>query len=202
MAGCILIDFEKMQVINRSPAYRNQYVHRRDSVSLAMLSESEINERAELGLITVDSHAEEEEEEEEEGGCIEEIEEEEWEEFDEEDANTSRDLGSSDDEYKFDEGRKSSVDPSMTKTSPPGSTHDNHDVNMDGNVEMNPKRIDFTGVDTSSRRGKRGGSAMAFASISEANEEEYDEEEEESTVGDEDMEPFEDAHCSVTVDGA
>eukprot|EP00956_Cyclotella_meneghiniana_P016119 scaffold25320_cov63-Cyclotella_meneghiniana.AAC.1 len=165
-----------------------------------MLSESEINERAELGLITVDSHAEEEEEEEGEGGGIEEIEEEEWEEFDEEDANTSRDLGSSDEEYTFDEGRKSSVDPLMTKTSPPGSTHDNHDVNMDGNVEMNPKRIDFTGVDTSSRRGKRGGSAIAFASISETNEEE--EEEEESTVGDEDMEPFEDAHCSVTVDGA
>lgn len=77
MAGCILIDFEKMQVINRSPAYKNQYVHRRDSVSLAMLSESEINERAELGLITVDSHAEEEDDEEAAGGDIEEIEEEE-----------------------------------------------------------------------------------------------------------------------------
>ena len=63
MAGCILIDFEKMQVINRSPAYRNQYVHRRDSVSLAMLSESEIAERIKLGLI--EGHTGEEEEEEE-----------------------------------------------------------------------------------------------------------------------------------------
>ena len=78
MAGCILIDFEKMQVINRSPAYRNQYVHRRDSVSLAMLSEAEIKERVQLGLI--------------EGytGQEEEFEEEEWEEFDEDEMNTSR----------------------------------------------------------------------------------------------------------------
>jgi hypothetical protein len=34
MAGCILVDNEKLQVINRSPAYKNNYVHRRDSVSL------------------------------------------------------------------------------------------------------------------------------------------------------------------------
>lgn len=185
MAGCILIDFEKMQVINRSPAYKNQYVHRRDSVSVAMLSEREIQERAELGLITVGSHAEDDDEKEEE----------EWDDFEEDEANTSHDYASSEDEYKFDEGRKSSVDPSMTSTSPPGSTHDNHDVSMDGNVNMNPKRIDFTGVDTASRRDKRGNN---FAPISETNEE-YDEE---STLGDDDdenMEEYEDAH--VTVDG-
>ena len=182
MAGCILIDFEKMQVINRSPAYKNQYVHRRDSVSVAMLSEREIQERAELGLITVPSHAEDDEEEE-------------WDEFDEDEANTSRDYDSDDDDgYKFDEGRKSSVDPLMTHTSPPGSSHDNHDVSMDGNVDMNPKRIDFAGVDTASRRNKRGNN---FAPISESNEDE----DEESTVGcdDEDMEGYEDAH--VTLDG-
>lgn len=192
MAGCILIDFEKMQVINRSPAYKNQYVHRRDSVSIAMLSEREIQERAELGLITVDSHAEDDNDVE--------IEEEEWEEFDEDDPNTSRDFGSSDEEeYTFDEGRKSSVDPHTTNASPSGSSHDNHDVSMNGNTNMNPKMIDFSGVDTASRRNNR---AMKFASISEMNEEDEDEE---STVnGDEDeiMEPFEDAHCSVTVDGA
>jgi len=52
MAGCILVDFEKMQVINRSPAYRNKFVHRRDSVSLAGMTEAEIMQRAQLGLVT------------------------------------------------------------------------------------------------------------------------------------------------------
>jgi diadenosine tetraphosphatase ApaH/serine/threonine PP2A family protein phosphatase len=52
MAGCILVDFEKMQVINRSPAYKNKFVHRRDSISLAGMSEAEIQKRTELGLIT------------------------------------------------------------------------------------------------------------------------------------------------------
>eukprot|EP00804_Cyclotella_cryptica_P010598 CCRYP_015189-RA/>CCRYP_015189-RA protein AED:0.04 eAED:0.04 QI:1585/1/1/1/1/1/4/165/641 len=198
MAGCILIDFEKMQVINRSPAYRNQYVHRRDSVSIAMLSEAEIAERVKLGLITADSHAEEDDDQE--------AEEEEWEEFDEDDPNTSRDYSSGDDEeYVLDERRKSSVDPSMTMASPPESSHDNHDVSMDEEyyngkkVKMHPKKIDFSGVDSSNRRQN----GLKFASISEDNEEE--EEDEESTVnGDEDetMEPFEDAHCSVTIDGA
>ena len=28
MAGCILVDFDKIQVINRSPKYKNKYVHR------------------------------------------------------------------------------------------------------------------------------------------------------------------------------
>ena len=52
MAGCILVDFEKMQVINRSPAYKNKFVHRRDSISLAGMSEQEISQRAKLGLVT------------------------------------------------------------------------------------------------------------------------------------------------------
>ena len=191
MAGCILIDFEKMQVINRSPAYKNQYVHRRDSVSIAMLSESEIQERAELGLITLDSRAEDDNDIE--------IEEEEWEEFEEDDPITIRDSGSSDEEeYTFDEGRKSSVDPSMTITSPPGSSHDNHDVSMDGNMDMNPRRIDYSGVDTVSRRGARG---VQFAAISETNEEDEDEESTVNGDDDETMEPFDEAHYSVTVDG-
>jgi len=64
MAGCILVDFEKLQVINRSPAYRNQYVHRRDSVSLATLTETEIQKRMRLGLVQPkpsDSDSEEDE---------------------------------------------------------------------------------------------------------------------------------------------
>lgn len=66
MAGCILVDFEKLQVINRSPAYRNQYVHRRDSASLLTLSENEIQKRIRLGLVTntpLDDSDEDEEEE-------------------------------------------------------------------------------------------------------------------------------------------
>ena len=55
MAGCILVDNDKLQVINRSPAYKNQYVHRRDSVSLAHVSEPEIQKRIRLGLVKEDS---------------------------------------------------------------------------------------------------------------------------------------------------
>ncbi len=52
LAGCILVDDEKLQVINRSPAYKNQYVHRRDSLSLNSLSHFEIAKRIRLGLVT------------------------------------------------------------------------------------------------------------------------------------------------------
>jgi diadenosine tetraphosphatase ApaH/serine/threonine PP2A family protein phosphatase len=52
LAGCILVDNDKLQVINRSPAYKNQYVHRRDSVSLQTLSHLEIAKRIKLGLVT------------------------------------------------------------------------------------------------------------------------------------------------------
>jgi hypothetical protein len=51
-AGCILVDDAQLQVINRSPAYRNQYVHRRDSESLRKLPESEIRKRMQIGLVT------------------------------------------------------------------------------------------------------------------------------------------------------
>ena len=43
MAGCILIDVDKIQVINRSPAYKNKYVHRLASVSLQNLSQEEVS---------------------------------------------------------------------------------------------------------------------------------------------------------------
>ena len=183
MAGCILIDFEKMQVINRSPAYRNQYVHRRDSVSLAMLSENEIAERVKLGLI--EGHEAEEEEDEEE-----------WQEFDEDDMNTSgEELGSSideveeeEEEYVIDGSRRSSVEPSRTTASPPGSSHDNHEFDVEASGIL-AKNL-FSGVDASGRRNKRG--VGNFDTIAE-----HDEDSEESTVnGDDPMEPFEDSENS------
>lgn len=181
MAGCILIDFEKMQVINRSPAYRNQYVHRRDSVSLAMLSEAEIKERVQLGLI--EGYTAEDAE-------ADEFEEEEWEEFDEDELNTSRDEADSSDEeeYVVDERRKSSVEPTRTMSSPEG-TKDRHDFMVEDGG-MPAKKIDFSGVDSTVRRKKR--DKGKFASIAEENGD--DDEDEESTVDGEDdehsVEPF------------
>jgi diadenosine tetraphosphatase ApaH/serine/threonine PP2A family protein phosphatase len=49
--GCMLVDTDKIQIINRSPSYRNRYVHRRDSVSLMGLGHAEIQRRQELGLV-------------------------------------------------------------------------------------------------------------------------------------------------------
>jgi hypothetical protein len=174
MAGCILIDFEKMQVINRSPAYRNQYVHRRDSVSIAMLSEAEIKERVQLGLI--EGYTAED--------APDECEEEAWEEFDEDELNTSReDLDSSleeEEEYVVDERRKSSVDPNRTMSSPEGTKDRN--VFMVDDSEMPSKKIDFDGVDTTMRRKKR--DKGKFDSIAEENGD--SDEDEESTVDGED----------------
>jgi hypothetical protein len=42
MAGCILVDNDKIQVINRSPQYKNKYVHRRTSVALENLSNQQV----------------------------------------------------------------------------------------------------------------------------------------------------------------
>lgn len=104
MAGCILVDFENLQVINRSPAYKNVYVHRRDSVSIAKLSEKEIEEHTRLGLITESvSHDNDDESDEEEA----------WESYDEDDES------SEEENYTF-SGRKSSVDPTHCISSPPG----------------------------------------------------------------------------------
>ena len=43
MAGCILVDNYLIKVINRSPKYRNKYVHRRTSVSLADVPRDEVS---------------------------------------------------------------------------------------------------------------------------------------------------------------
>jgi len=43
LAGCILVDNYLIQVINRSPKYRNKYVHRRTSVSVADVPRDEVS---------------------------------------------------------------------------------------------------------------------------------------------------------------
>lgn len=52
ICGCILVDFHRLEVITRSPGYRGQYVHRRDSVSVRSLADHEYEARAKVGLIT------------------------------------------------------------------------------------------------------------------------------------------------------
>lgn len=119
MAGCILVDQDKLQVINRSPAYKNQYVHRRDSVTLAAVSADEIQKRMKLGFVTASdanrgNHAADDDDEELEDS---------WEDFnmddDVDDNNDNKDgngdnegarRASKDEEYVFDKGRRSSVD--------------------------------------------------------------------------------------------
>ena len=51
LASCILVDFDQMEVITRSPHYRNHYVHRRDSMSVTDLPEREIAQREKVGLV-------------------------------------------------------------------------------------------------------------------------------------------------------
>lgn len=203
MAGCILVDFEKMQVINRSPAYRNQYVHRRDSVSIARLSEGEIEKRMKLGLVTAElgADAEGEEEEYEEGHYVEE---EQWEDLVEDDVETDdneedveheRSRRDSEDStaYGSFRGRKSSVDPTETHASPIGGSHDNHVWGeFDGRERSDSNStagsagsgtLDFSNVEISERKSKRA-PLGGFSAIQEEDEEEDedDDEEEESTV--------------------
>ena len=200
MAGCILVDFEKMQVINRSPAYRNQYVHRRDSVSIARLSEGEIEKRMKLGLVTAELGADadgEEEEEYEEGH----YEEEQWEDLVEDDIETDdneedvEQQGHRDSEdsasYGSYRSRKSSVDPTETHASPIGGSHDNHVWGeFDGRERSDSNStagstgsgtLDFSHVEISERKSKRA-PLGGFSAIQEGDEEEECEEEEESTV--------------------
>lgn len=51
MAGCVLVDVDNIQVITRSPSYRNKYVHRRSSSCLNILTDEQMAERSRLGLI-------------------------------------------------------------------------------------------------------------------------------------------------------
>jgi diadenosine tetraphosphatase ApaH/serine/threonine PP2A family protein phosphatase len=114
MAGCILVDNDKMQVINRSPAYKNQYVHRRDSVSLATLSADEIQKRTQLGLITASSQASATNHSESDESSVEE-----WDDLDQIVDNHNDEHYENDDkseEYVIDSRRRSSIDlSSMTQ---------------------------------------------------------------------------------------
>jgi hypothetical protein len=93
LAGCILVDGEKLQVINRSPAYKNQYVHRRDSMSLMTLSTTEIAKRVKLGLVTdADDESSEDEE---------------WDDF--ESSEEEEEAGVEDPRYTFAKNRRSSI---------------------------------------------------------------------------------------------
>mmetsp|Transcript_22502 Transcript_22502/g.29162 ORF Transcript_22502/g.29162 Transcript_22502/m.29162 type:complete len:712 (+) Transcript_22502:86-2221(+) len=49
--GCVLVDLAKLQVINRSPHYKNKFIHKRHSAALAGLSQAQLAQRASLGLI-------------------------------------------------------------------------------------------------------------------------------------------------------
>eukprot|EP00597_Dinobryon_sp_UTEXLB2267_P000795 CAMPEP_0170073404 /NCGR_PEP_ID=MMETSP0019_2-20121128/10839_1 /TAXON_ID=98059 /ORGANISM="Dinobryon sp., Strain UTEXLB2267" /LENGTH=565 /DNA_ID=CAMNT_0010282935 /DNA_START=107 /DNA_END=1804 /DNA_ORIENTATION=+ len=51
MAGCILVDCDQIQVINRSHKYKNKYVHRRTSVAVENLTSDQLEERRRLGLV-------------------------------------------------------------------------------------------------------------------------------------------------------
>jgi len=202
MAGCILVDFEQMQVINRSPAYKNQYVHRRDSVSIEKLTETEITKRMQLGLVTDPSEEEEEEEEEyyeEEDGDEEELEEE-WDDIMEEgDDEEERENGAGDggqrkqkqQTCRYDDSdddsdcytlskRKSSVDPIQTVASPQGGQQQ-HGCNLSPSSPTNQgqhMRFDF--VDTVDRKKKHD---CRFSMIPE---------EDSSTLNGEDAMDFED----------
>eukprot|EP00752_Nemacystus_decipiens_P018215 g16344.t1 len=65
--GCILVDFHRLLVINRSAKYKNKYVHRRDSVSLANLTLQELQAQVDLGLV-VQPDSEDEESDDEPAG--------------------------------------------------------------------------------------------------------------------------------------
>lgn len=101
MAGCILVDNQRLQVINRSPAYKNQYVHRRDSISLAAMPETEIEQRMKLGLVTSSS--------EDAGDAQDEDEFEDWQDL-EDDGSDDKVQEAVEEDFSFDKNRRSSID--------------------------------------------------------------------------------------------
>lgn len=116
MAGCMLVDNDKLQVINRSPAYKNQYVHRRDSVSVSNLSAAEMEKRLKLGLIRDAPPPEDSDEE--------------WDDFDDDEEEEDMDLNVQQDEYVFDKRRRQSIDlNSMTSNM--------HDLSADMSASAN-----------------------------------------------------------------
>ena len=162
MAGCILVDNEKLQVINRSPAYRNQYVHRRDSVSLATLSETEIQKRIRLGLVT---HAA--------PGVrpLDDTEMEDWQDMEDEDDVAAKGSGIESDEEDFviDQKRRSSVDLDHMSV----NSHDQEWENGQSSVAANAAVVAaaFAMADFEPNKRQRSKKPMV-ASISEATEDE------------------------------
>ena len=162
MAGCILVDNEKLQVINRSPAYRNQYVHRRDSVSLATLSETEIQKRIRLGLVT---HAA--------PGVrpLDDTEMEDWQDMEDEDDVAAKGSGIESDEEDFviDQKRRSSVDLDHMSV----NSHDQEWENGQSSVVANAAVVAaaFAMADFEPNKRQRSKKPMV-ASISEATEDE------------------------------
>ena len=63
-----------MEVITRSPHYKNQYVHRRDSMSLASLPAQEVDARERVGLVVRAEDDDDDDDEEEEEDDLEEYE--------------------------------------------------------------------------------------------------------------------------------
>lgn len=120
MAGCMLVDHDKLQVINRSPAYKNQYIHRRDSISLQALSEKEIHQRIQLGLVTLS------EEEEDNDYNPNEEDDEQWESIVEEDENYDDGEEDGTMEYILDTRRASMVETWNTAPSPERHAQEEH----------------------------------------------------------------------------
>jgi len=162
MAGCILVDSDKLQVINRSPAYKNHYVHRRGSVSLATLSDSEIEKRMRLGLVTNEAVDDD----------VEQVEEEEWEDI--EDDGTE----AMDESYVFDNVRRPSIDLA--------SVNDQHDsMNSLDSVDFNNSGGSLT-VDFEPNKRHRSRKPRVSAIHEEAEDAEIeDADEDETVVGDE-----------------
>lgn len=175
MAGCILVDNDKLQVINRSPAYRNQYVHRRDSVSLATLPDAEIQKRMKLGLVTSSPRSDEEQEEEETWEDIE----------DDNNLNGGEDLELSEpEEFRFAKNRRSSVDLShMTGNIHDQETHTEWEVEPTAAATLNQ-------LEPENKRQRSKQLGVVSSAIEERSDEELetvngDEEEEDAVLNDE-----------------
>jgi hypothetical protein len=86
---------------------KNQYVHRRDSVSLATLSDKEINQRIQLGLVTATPHDHrgvQEQQDNDDDSSNEDLEE--WQDFDSDDEQEQDDKGGADDSHGSDKGAR------------------------------------------------------------------------------------------------
>lgn len=148
---------------------KNQYVHRRDSVSLATLSEKEIQQRMNLGLVTApqmdySAYGNDDEDEDEEGD--------EWEDFvsdTEDEASHTPDVHTDDHNYRLSQGRRSSVDiASMSNI---------HDMELEDDVDDDRVKTDRRASTRASIRS----SVSTFEAIAEARGGEDDDDDEVDT---------------------